>query len=86
MTNYCKKENIAIEAYCPIARNTKADDPTLLKLAKKHDKGTAQILLRWSIQKGFSPLPKSDTPSRIQSKCVPLFVLTDCTLMDSTKR
>lgn len=80
---YCKEQGIAIEvifllhtymhtdsaqAYCPIVRNNKADDPTLTKLAKKHNKETAQILIRWSLQKGYIPLPKSDTPSRIQSK------------------
>lgn len=27
----------------------------------------ASILIRWSLQRGYSPLPKSDTPSRIQS-------------------
>ena len=35
--------------------------------ATKYNKDPAQILLRWSLQKGFVPLPKSATPSRIQS-------------------
>lgn len=37
------------------------------KLAKKHGKDPGQILIRWCVQKGFTPLPKSDTPSRIKS-------------------
>lgn len=53
-------------AYCPILRGQRFDDPTLMKLAKKHDVTVAQILIRWSLQKGFVPLPKSDTPGRIQ--------------------
>jgi diketogulonate reductase-like aldo/keto reductase len=32
---------------------------------KKHNKSWAQILIRWSLQKGFVPLPKSVTASRI---------------------
>jgi len=64
---YCKDQGIAIEAYCPIVRNQKANDPTLSKIATKHKKDTAQILIRWSLQKGYIPLPKSDTPSRIKS-------------------
>jgi diketogulonate reductase-like aldo/keto reductase len=32
---------------------------------KKHNKSAAQILIRWSLQKGFVPLPKSVTSSRI---------------------
>lgn len=63
--DYCKKNNIVVEAYCPLVRNDKAQDETLLKISKHHNVGTNQVLVRWSLQKGFVPLPKSDTPSRI---------------------
>jgi diketogulonate reductase-like aldo/keto reductase len=46
-------------------RNYKANDEVLLGLAKKHDKTTAQILVRYCLQKNWVPLPKSDTPERI---------------------
>lgn len=55
-----------VEAYCPLVRNQKADNEVLVALAKKHNKSTAQVLIRWSLQKGFVTLPKSDTPSRIE--------------------
>jgi diketogulonate reductase-like aldo/keto reductase len=64
---YCKKNNIVVEAYCPLVRNEKANDKTLLGICEKHNVGTNQVLVRWSLQKGFVPLPKSDTPSRIVS-------------------
>jgi diketogulonate reductase-like aldo/keto reductase len=35
-------------------------------MSKAHNKTTAQVLLRWSLQKGFVPLPKSVTKSRIE--------------------
>ena len=54
-----------VEAYCPLVRNQKAEDPTLLSIARKHDKSTGQILLRYCLQKGWAPLPKSDNPQRI---------------------
>lgn len=41
-------------------------DKTLVKLSEKHGKTEAQILIRWSLQKGLIPLPKSVTPSRIK--------------------
>ena len=47
-------------------RNQKADDPTLNSIAQKHSKTTAQILLRYCLQKAWSPLPKSDNPGRIK--------------------
>ena len=36
------------------------------ELSKKYGKSIAQICIRWSLQNGFLPLPKSVTPARIQ--------------------
>ncbi|EEH42786.2 uncharacterized protein PADG_07606 [Paracoccidioides brasiliensis Pb18] len=65
IVDWLKKRNIVIEAYSPLVQATKMDDPLLMNLARKHNKTPAQILLRWSLQKGFVPLPKSVTDSRI---------------------
>jgi diketogulonate reductase-like aldo/keto reductase len=46
-------------------RNYKANDPTLVQLAKKYNKTTAQILIRYALQKEWVPLPKSENPERI---------------------
>jgi len=66
IVEWCQKHDVVVEAYCPIMRGQNFDDPVLVKLAKKHEATVAQILIRWSLQKGFVPLPKSDTPGRIQ--------------------
>ena len=65
VVEYCQKNGIVVEAYCPLVRNQKANDPTLNEVAKKHGKTTAQVLVRYCIEKGWSPLPKSDNPGRI---------------------
>ena len=65
--DYCNKHKIVIEAYCPLVRNMKAHDETLKEMARKHNKTTAQVLIRYSLQKGWVSLPKSDTPSRIEA-------------------
>lgn len=62
---YCQKNGIVVEAYCPLVRNEKAKDPTLNEIAKKHGKQTGHVLIRYCLQKGWVPLPKSDTPERI---------------------
>jgi len=67
IVEYCKSENIAVQAYCPLVRGEKFKDETLVKISQKHGKSPAHVLLRWSLQKGYIPLPKSDTPSRIES-------------------
>ena len=55
-----------VEAYSPLVRGQKGDDATLTKLAEHHKKSPAQILIRYCLQKDWVPLPKSDTPSRIE--------------------
>ncbi|KAF2465291.1 2,5-diketo-D-gluconic acid reductase A [Lindgomyces ingoldianus] len=66
IVEWCQKRGVIVEAYSPLVRATKANDPLLVEAAKKYGKTTAQILLRWSLQKGFVPLPKSVTKSRIE--------------------
>ncbi|OXV07589.1 hypothetical protein Egran_04646 [Elaphomyces granulatus] len=65
IVEYCKRHGIVVEAYSPLVRNHKANDATLVGLAQKYEKTTTQILIRYSLQKGWVPLPKSDDPSRI---------------------
>lgn len=62
---YCKKNGIVVEAYSPIVRNYKANDPTLVELATKYRKTTQQVLIRYALQKQWVPLPKTDNPDRI---------------------
>jgi methylglyoxal/glyoxal reductase len=63
---YCHKEGTHLEAYSPLTRGKKLDDPRLVKIAEKHHKTTAQILLRWNLEHGVVTIPKSVTPSYIR--------------------
>ena len=65
IVQWCEKRAIVVQAYSPLVRGNMMQDKILEVLGKKHGKTAAQILLRWSLQKGFVPLPKSVTPSRI---------------------
>lgn len=65
IADWCNARNVVVQAYCPLVRGRRMDEPALVSLVKKHGKTAAQILVRWSLQKGFVPLPKSVTPSRI---------------------
>ncbi|CAE6392669.1 unnamed protein product [Rhizoctonia solani] len=65
IVDYCKKNDIVVQAYCPIVRGEKWGHPALVGLSKKHDRSEAQILIRWSLQKGYVPLPKSTHEERI---------------------
>jgi diketogulonate reductase-like aldo/keto reductase len=63
---YCRAHSILIEAYSPFGVGRIFDVPEMQALARKYGKSVAQIAIRWSLQRGALPLPKSETPARIQ--------------------
>ena len=64
---FCKEKGIVVEAYSPLARSDR-DIPQLVSdIAAKHDKTEQQVFLRWCIQHGTVPLPRSRNPKHIQS-------------------
>lgn len=78
LLNWHKEKQIIITTYCPLGSpsrpptfrhgDTDPDiltSPILTSIATKYNATPAQITLRWAIQRGTVPLPKSVTPSRI---------------------
>ncbi len=66
LLDYCRDNQIAVEAYSPLAHAREMREPVISKIAKKHGKTYAQIMLRWCVEKDTIALPKSVTPERIR--------------------
>lgn len=64
--DFCKENNIIVEAWSPLGTGKMLINETLLKIAQKYGKSTAQLCIRWALQNEVVPLPKSITPSRIK--------------------
>ncbi|GAA0577671.1 aldo/keto reductase [Kribbella sandramycini] len=60
------ENDIATQAWSPLASGELIDNETLAKLGAKYGKSAAQVMIRWHLQLGNIVLPKSVTPSRIQ--------------------
>jgi diketogulonate reductase-like aldo/keto reductase len=61
------KHGIATEAWSPLGQGKDLlQAPTVVAVARKHDRTPAQVVLRWHLQVGNVVIPKSVTPSRIQ--------------------
>ena len=67
ITSFCKQNGILVEAYAPLARALRMKHPTIVSLSKKYSCTPAQLMIRWSLQHGFIPLPKSVTKERIEA-------------------
>ena len=65
LLQFCEANNIRVEAWSPLMHGQIISNPVVQKIAKKHNKSTAQITLRWDIQHGVVTIPKSKTPKRI---------------------
>lgn len=65
IVSICQKHNIALEAWGPLVRGLRFRHPSITGLAKKYNKQPAQVLLRYSIQNGFIPIPKASSKERI---------------------
>ena len=66
LVKYCKENNIAIQAYSPLANGQRLDEPRLGKLALKYQRSPAVVLIRWCLEKGFVCIPKSGNKKRIE--------------------
>ncbi len=63
---FCDARNILIQAYSPLTRTQRLDEPALQQIASKYQKSPAQILIRWNLQFGTVPIPKANHKNHIE--------------------
>ncbi len=64
--SFCREHKILVEAWSPLGSGKLLEDSQLNRLGQKYGRSAAQVCLRWCLQKGPLPLPKSVTPGRIK--------------------
>jgi diketogulonate reductase-like aldo/keto reductase len=77
LLEYCREKGIQIEAYSPIARAKFFDNKEIQRVAKKHDKTPAQVMLAWGINHDLVVIPKSTHEGRILENADIFFKLDD---------
>jgi diketogulonate reductase-like aldo/keto reductase len=65
LLEFCRSHKIQLEAYSPLTKGHKLNDPKLEAIAKGYSKTPAQILIRWVLQKEVVVIPKSSHRERI---------------------
>lgn len=66
LRDFCKQENIVVEAWAPLAQGKLLDNEVLKTIGSKYGKSIAQVIIRWDLQNGIVTIPKSVKESRIK--------------------
>jgi 2,5-diketo-D-gluconate reductase A len=66
LRRFDEAHEIRTEAWSPLARGRVLGDETLARIAAKHDRTPAQVVLRWHVQLGNVVIPKASSPERIR--------------------
>jgi diketogulonate reductase-like aldo/keto reductase len=67
MISFCKEHGIQFQAYSALARNKHSSSSEFGLLTKKYNKSAAQILIRYSLQKGWTPVVKATGQAHLES-------------------
>lgn len=66
LLQFCQENKIQLQAYSPLVKGQRVNNPEIVEIAKKYDKTPAQILIRWSLEHKVSVIPKSNNKNRIK--------------------
>lgn len=66
IVEFCKDQGIMVQAYSPLSRGSRVRDPHLNVIGQRLGRSNAQILIRWGIQHGVIPLPRSSDERHLE--------------------
>ncbi len=76
LINYCQENNILVEAYSPVAHGEMLKHQKVMEMAKKYEVSVPQLCIRYCLQLGLLPLPKSENIEHIRSNASVDFEIT----------
>ena len=78
LLEFCRNHGIQLQAYSPLTRGQRLNDPKIVKLAAQYRCSSAQLLIRWVIQHDAVAIPKATNPMHIRENAKVFdFSLTD---------
>ncbi len=77
LMGYCNEQEILVEAYSPIAHGEMLKNEEVIKMAEKYGVSVAQLCIRYIIELGALPLPKTATPAHMQSNMELEFTISE---------
>lgn len=77
LIEFCKANDILVEAYSPIGHGELFKNEAIKAMAEKYNVSLPQLCIRYTIQLGLAPLPKTATPAHMQNNAEVDFVISD---------
>jgi diketogulonate reductase-like aldo/keto reductase len=65
VVEYCQEKGIVVEAYSPLAQAKQMNHPVINEIAEQSGKTAGQVMLRWAVQQGTVPIPKTSHQERM---------------------
>ena len=81
LRDFHAKHGIATEAWAPLGRAQVLSDPAIVKIAAKHARTSAQVVIRWHLDEGLVVIPKTARRERLQEN----FAVFDFALDDDDR-
>jgi diketogulonate reductase-like aldo/keto reductase len=79
----CRKHGLSVTAYCPLARGKVPGNEVLQRIGTAHGKSSSQVALRYLVQQGIIPIPRTADPDHLASNLAVFdFTLSDAELRD----
>ena len=77
LIDYCQDKGIVVEAYSPMGHGELMKNEAVGKMAESYGVSVPQLAIRYCLQLGLVPLPKTQTPSHMESNAAVDFVISD---------
>ena len=77
IVDYCKAQGIAVQAWSPLRSGRSLKQQPVIDMAQKYAKTPAQIILKWCIQNGITPIVKSSDKERMASNLCLDFIIEE---------
>lgn len=77
LAEYCRRENILVQAYSPLAHGEVLKNPSIVAMAEKYGATAAQLCIRYVLQLGMVALPKTMRPERMRENAAVDFTIAE---------
>lgn len=77
LIDYSKSKGLLVEAYSPVAHGAVLGDRSLAEMAQGYGVSVAQLCIRYCLQLGLLPLPKTTNPEHLQANAELDFTISD---------